>query len=587
MKISRTWLQNYFDTELPPTEVLAEKFTFHAFEVEETTSDMIDLKVLPDRAAYALCHRGIAKELSAILDIPLKKDPLKEELPEFSHTRELVIEADHEYVVRHTGALIKNVTVKESPTWLKQALEAVGQRSINNIVDALNYILLDIGQPSGAFDLNSLTPEEGVYKIRIRRATEGEKIKVLTGEEYTLTHDMFAFTDAVSGELLDIAGIKGGLSSGVTEKTTDIFLSVGNYDGTLIRRASQKLKLFTDASLRYQNRPSPELTTYGMRDLISLIQNIAGGELVGVIDDFPHPMKQKPVSVSRPAIESLLGAPYSHDEVRDAFERFGFSYSENEDVFTVTPPFERNDIAIPEDLIEEVGRLYGYERIKPVPLKSEGEVDQARFRGIEKIKDALVSEGFIEVSTQSFAKKGDIKLANPLDTAKPYLRTSFEENLKEAHAQAKRNAPLYNLNAIKLFEVGTIFTKKGEQMVVGTSSPTDVHTTLADDQSYTPKRYTLKEYEPFSVYPFILRDIAVWTPSGTKKDSVESIIRDNAGEHLMRIDCFDTFEKEERISYAFHLVFQSFEKTLSDEEINPQMEKISQELSAQNGFEVR
>lgn len=586
MKVSRTWLQNYFIDELPSADELADKLTFHAFEIEEHDDDLIDVNVLPDRAAYGLCHRGIAKELSAILNMPLKEDPLRSALPDWQHTDKLVIETDKQYVVRHMGALIKNLKVGPSPNWLQNALESVGQRSINNVVDILNYVLLNIGQPAGAFDLSKIQKDDDVYRIAVRRAKPGESITILTGESYELTEDMFVFTDATGGMLLDVAGIKGGLSSGVTESTTDIFLSVGNYDGTLIRRASQKLKLFTDASQRYQNRPSPELTAYGMRDLLEFLTEIAGGEVVGVVDDYPVPQTKKEVSVTAEHIASLIGISYSKEEIASVFSRLDMPFSQNGSTFTVTSPFERNDITVAEDLIDEVGRIYGYARVEPQFLFADGEVDQAHFRGIEKVKDELVEQGYIEVSTQSFSEKGDIKLANPLDKEKPYLRTNLKDNLANAVKRGKEVAPLLGLTKPKLFEVGSVFTKGGECMDTATSD--DAYTfSIKDDALYEPKRYMLGMYQPFSVYPFLLRDIAVWVPEGTSMETVGTLIREHAGEHLVRLDLFDEFKKDGRISYAFHLVFQSYERTLTDAEIGPVMDKITKVLNGESGFEVR
>lgn len=588
MKVSRTWLQNYFETSLPSTEALAEALTFHACEIDEIVGEVLDVKILPDRAAYALSHRGIAKEISAILNVPLKKDPLNAPLRSFPETKKLAIEADTRYVVRHTGAIIQDITVGPSPQWLKEALESLGQRSINNVVDALNYVLLDIGQPSGAFDLAVLGKKNDTYHIGIRPAKNGEKIKVLTGETHELSEGMYVFSDLVSGELLDIAGIKGGLSSGVTEKTNSIFLSVGNYDGTLVRRTSQKLKLFTDASIRYQNRPSPELTAYGMRDLVALITSLAGGTLLGVVDVYPNAPQKKSVSVTQEVIERILGAPYTHEDIATTFTRLGFEFSQKEGIYTVAVPFERNDLTIPEDLVEEIGRINGYERIPSRYLLQEvDEVDQSRFRGIEKIKDQLVEQGFIEVSTQSFAKNGEIKLTNPLDSAKPYLRTTLDENLSEAATHAKTVAPLFGLNEVKLFEVGSVFTKAEERMIVGTSVPVDDVSEISDDNTYTPRRYVLEQYHQFSPYPFLLRDIAVWTPEKTTEEDVSRLIKKAGGPYLIRCDLFDSFSKEGKISYAFHLVFQSSEKTLSDEEIKPLMEHVIEVLQAKNDFKVR
>ncbi|MES2014245.1 MAG: phenylalanine--tRNA ligase subunit beta [Patescibacteria group bacterium] len=589
MKVSTTWLQRYFEKPLPSIAEIANAFTFHSFEIDGTEGDVLDVKVLPNRAADCLSHRGIAKDLAAILNIPLTYDPLRTALPAFPSTEKLTVEADPAYVLRHTGALVRGVTVGESPAWLKSALASVGQRSINNVVDILNFVLLDIGQPSGAFDVGKLTLKDGIAKIAIRRARSGEKITVLTGEEYALTEDMFAFTDAVGGGLLDIAGIKGGKDSGITESTKDIFISVGTYDGTLIRRASQKLKLFTDASLRYQNRPSPELTAYGMRAILSLIKEIAGGELIGVVDVYPQKASvSAPVQLSLEKLRTVLGAKYSETEVMDVFRRLDLPAVLLDGKVTVTPPFERTDILIEEDLIEEVGRIIGYDRVLPASPTVALPVDQARFRGIERVKDFLVERGFTEISTQSFASKGDVRLANPLDKTKPALRTTLAENLKEALVKAKLYAPVTLPPNVKpkLFEVGTVFSKDGEQVVVETSEKVSNMPVLTPEASYVPKRYMLGSYKPFSLFPFIVRDVALWVPDGTSGDAVSSVIRTSAENLLIRLTQFDIFSKEGRTSYAFRLVFQSDERTLTDDEANGWMASVTAALTAK-GWEVR
>lgn len=602
MKVSTAWLQKYFDAPLPSPKDIADALTFHAFEIEDLEEVSMDVKVLPNRAADCLSHRGVAKEISAILNLPLKSDPLRAPIPEFPKTDTLMVTADPAYTLRHTGALVRGVTVGPSPEWLKSALESVGQRSINNVVDVLNYVLLDIGQPSGAFDLAKIKDDNGVVKVDIRRAKAGEKIKVLTGEEYTLTEEMFTFSDAVGGSLLDIAGIKGGFSSGVTSETKDLFISAGNYDGTLIRKASQKLKLFTDASQRFQNRPSPELTVYGMQAILSLIKQVAGGEVVGVVD-----IRNKPqdtpidVSITLDRINQLLGSGFLKEEVADVFKRLDLSVSISENAFTITPPFERTDLKIPEDLIEEVGRILGYDRVPRVEPTFNTAPDQARYRGIERMKDMLVEEGFVEVSTQSFSKKGDIYLANPLDKTMPALRPSLEIGVQDALARGKQYQSLLLSpgEKLKLFEVGTVFPKAGEYVELrmtervsawgeGAGTVDNLSIAKLEDygKDYTPKKYKLGMYQPFSVYPFIVRDIALWAPEGTDVGPTRSHIMENAGPLLVRCELFDTFSKDGRTSYAFRLVFQADDRTLTDDEVSGWMDLVTKAVTQKN-WEVR
>lgn len=601
MKVSREWLQKYFDDVLPEGQALADAFTFHSFEVEEQEGNLIDLKVLPDRAGYALSHRGVASELAAALDRPMKRDQLREPLPmwEVGHPTLQVEIEDPERCPRYMAALVKGVKVGPSPDWLRGALESVGQRSINNIVDATNYVMLDIGQPLHAFDASKLETQDGAVVIAVRRIKSSGSIQTLDSVKRLLPDGILAVVDGHSNNVLAIAGIKGGKAAEVTFETTDILIESANFDAVHTRRSAQRLKLFTDASLRFQNRPSPELAAYGVREVLKLITEMAGGEVVGVVDEYPNRPEPKTVSVTLGRVNRLLGSSFSREEALDAFRRLALPVEADGDTFTVTPPFERTDLAIPEDLVEEVGRILGYDRIKPVEMPPlEGQPDQARFRGIERMKDELVEQGFIEVSTQSFAQEGDIVLANPLDKTRPALRTSLEGNLADALERAKRYAPLVlppGQNP-KLFEIGTVFPGEGEYLELRMTEPAWEGVPTHDDlsvakleeygKSYEPKRYELGMYEPFSAYPFVLRDIAVWAPEGAGEAVTSALIRENAGELLRRTDLFDTFEKGSRTSYAYQLVFESPERTLTDEEVTAVMECISAAL-AETGYEIR
>lgn len=603
MKIALKWLQQYFEAPLPRVDEIADAYTFHSFEIDEATDTMLDVKVLPNRSADCLSHRGLAKELSAILNIPLAADPLRADLPQLTSTTELTVTIeDSKKCSRYMGALVQGVKVAPSPAWLREALESVGQRSINNIVDATNYVMLNIGQPLHAFDAAKLTKKDGSHSIMVRAARSGEKITTLSGEEFELSPGIQLITDAHTGVPIAIAGVKGGKVAEVTADTTDIIVESASFDGTTTRRAAQALKLFTDASQRFQNRPSPDLAAYGMRDVLALILEIAGGHVVGTIDAYPVRSSSAPVAVSLSRINEILGSGFTREEVRDAFSRLALPFTEENDMFTVTPPFERTDLVISENLVEEVGRIIGYDKLSPTELPAtSSKPDQARFCGIERMKDQLVAEGYIEVSTQSFAAKGDITLANPLDQKKPALRTSLEENLDDALVKARHYAPLVLLPGVKpkLFEVGTVFSQTKEHLELRMTERVKAWGDAAltsDDLSaakleeygkdYVPKRYELGAYKPFSSYPFIARDIALWVPVGTDVAVVETVIRRNAGDLLVRFDQFDTFEKEGRVSYAFRLVFQSMERTLTDEEAHTIMTAIASALT-QTGYEVR
>ena len=625
MRVSVSWLQTFFEKPLPKTDVIVDALTFHVAEVEEIEGDSFEVKVLPDRAAYLLSHRGVAKELSAILNIPLKEDPLRKALEPFSKTDELsvTIEAP-EKCSRYIGALVRGVKVGPSPDWLKTALESVGQRSINNIVDATNYVMLNLGQPLHAFDAKKLSQKDG-WRIVVRSAKKGEHITGLDDVEYQLSPEHLVIADANADAPIGIAGVKGGKASGIDEKTTDIIVESANFDGIAVRKTAQALKLWTDASLRFQNRPSPKLAAYGMQAVLALIGEIAGGSCAGVTDEGTWKDDVSSVSVTLDHINGLLGSSYAAADVNDVFDRLDLGHEEKDEAFVITPPFERKDIVIPEDIIEEVGRIRGYDTIASEMLPKTGISDQKRFSGIERIKDTLVKEGFVEVSTSAFDTKGDILLANPLDTARPYLRADLRGNVTQALTSAEYVAPLLLNGRAKLFEIGEIFPKKGETVsltlgVSGKKAEVALKETIASIEKnlglasgsliskvngnianidleevdleklgdgYTPERIVFGAYVPFSVYPFALRDIAVWVPKGTSEETVGGIIDNAAGALLVRRTCFDVFEKDGNISYAFHLVFQSHERTLSEEELNTLMEAITKSLEGEKGYQVR
>lgn len=624
MKVSRAWLQRYFENPLPDIEVLKDLFTAHAFEVEETDGDVLDLKVLPDRAAYALSHRGIAKELSAILNIPLLKDPLLESIPAFPTTESISVAVDSAYVNRHTAAYVTGVTVGPSPDWLKNLLESVGQRSINNVVDISNLVMLDIGQPNHAFDASKLGRDGGVIKIDIRKAKEGEKITILSGEEYTLTNNTYVIADAVNGVALDIAGIKGGLTSGITEETTDLFISVGNYDASSLRKVSQALRLVTDASQRYQNGPSPELTAFGMRDVLRMITEIAGGTVQGIVDVYPNPQEQKTVDVTVHAVQEILGENFTAKEIHEAFTRLGFPYAEQGGVFTVTSPFERADLVISEDLAEEVGRIIGYDKVTPqdLPPFSKSQPIDAHFYYAEKTRTYLAQAGYSEVYTSVFTKeKGERQVANKVDSDTPYLRKSLAPSVSASLKMNALNRPVLGLTEVKLFELGKVFLKTEERwaLALATSNKKEAKATIermcADfgasiqieekdgiiEIDFTelvsklpvPTAYeplppaSIPRYAPFSRYPFVARDIAIWTPEGTNVETIEAIIWEKASALLNRVDQFDAFTKDGKTSYAFRLVFLSNERTLTDEEVNGHMQSVTDAMNAEAGWQVR
>lgn len=630
MKVSRDWLQTFFDHVLPSSEQLSDALTFHAFEIESVENDVLDVKVTPNRGHDCLSVRGIAKELSAILDVPMKADPLRAH-PDLSPTTSAVQISIDEPVLcrRYIAGYIRGVQVKESPDWLKKALESMGQRSINNVVDATNYVMFHLGQPLHAFDAGRLTERDGVYAIRVRKAHSGERMVALDEKEYTLSDSMLVIADARADAAIGIAGVKGGAPAGITEETSDIIIESANFDGVSVRKTAQTLKLRTDASSRFEQGISSELAAYGMRAAADLIAELAGGELVGFADEYPTPQNKETAQVSLDQIHRVLGISCTAEEVVRVFTRLGLAHEQSGDVFEVHVPFERLDLSLPEDLIEEVGRIIGYDRIPAVhmprlPHKPEINIDFARS---EAIRSFLVSHGFSEVFTSVFTTTGDRVVLNKVDGVKPYLRSNIVGALEDALERNIKNKDLLGLKQVKMFEIGKVWVGgternrvaisverlKGFEDAIGYSrqlveslglNPDDVLPSLGQGKhsieldldkmlsesspiEYQTFSFTdLERYQTFSKYPFIVRDIALWVPESTSAETVLSIIRDSAGDLLIRSSLFDEFKKDGRVSYAFRLVFQSFDKTLTDSEVNERMDSVNTAVRAQ-GWEVR
>src|SRR3989344_451964 len=324
MRISREWLQTYFDKELPKAEALAEALTFHAFEIESVENNILDVKVTPNRGHDCLSHRGIAKELSAILDIPLKRDPLRGAM-ELKPTADSVMVSieNPELCPRYIAGYVRGITVGPSPEWLKKRLEAIGQKSINNVVDATNYVMFDLGQPLHAFDAGELKNKDSRFKIEVRAAKKGENMVTLDDKEYKLEPNNLVIADANAGAAIGIAGVKGGKPSGVSEETTNIILESANFDGVSVRKTAQALKLRTDASERFQQVISPELAAFGIRAAVDLIIELAGGERVGFVDEYPSPLPSAEITVYSQKVNDVLGRSLAESDMADVCPRLG------------------------------------------------------------------------------------------------------------------------------------------------------------------------------------------------------------------------------------------------------------------------
>lgn len=647
MLFSYNWLKEYI-SDIPSITELEQAIIFHAFEVESASSFgedfLLDIKVLPDRAHDCLSHLGIAREIGAIFDLPLKIKDLKNDFA-LGKAQNLNIKIEASSACRrYVGLRVGGIKIEESPSWLKDKLEAIGQRPISNIVDATNYVMFDLGQPMHAFDADKV-----VGDISVRFAKKGEKIVTLDKKEFSLDESILVIADDQGP--LALAGIKGGERAEVDTQTKKLILESANFDPVLIRRTSAKLGLRTDASKRFENNLSPETALPSMLKLADLLQNLVGGDYAGIVDVYPHPETKKIIFLNFSWVNERLGIAVSPTEIKNILLRLGLTINkETGDGLELVIPYWRVDLEEDINVIEEIGRIYGYEKIKPKligiedgPLKaSQGpslmtiSFAEKSFALKNKIRELLVKSGFAEVMGYALASSGEVELANPLASDKAWLRSNLTDWLKEK-INFNLNNVLFDDEAVRIFEIGKVFKNDfAEQthLVIGIgyrkkiknqSAKIELEEVLENlkkelgevsfgasivgDETVALVELNFDElfkkvgdfesanlvdylspafnYSPISAYPRIVRDLAVWVPVGTQTAEVAVLIKKVLSELCVWGPVlFDEFIKEEKKSLAFRLVFQSYERTLSDEEANQEMTKIIDVLE-NKGYEVR
>lgn len=641
MKVSYKILQTYFTKKLPEPEEIADLLTFHSFEIEsieqKNNDTVFDVKVLPDRAHYALSHRGVARELSFILDEHMDGRDIS--LPKIieAPSKVLELEIGDERCLRDSVIIIENIKNGQSPEWLVSALETLGERSISLIVDVTNYVMIDMGQPLHAFDLDKLAKKDGKVKIALKKAKQGQTINLLGGKSVTLDSDTLVFVDANNkDELLDIAGIKGGKFAEIDMATKNIVMFGANFDASYIRKTSTRIGVKSDASKRSENGVPVELTVDGLMRATDIVLNESSkAKIEGVVDYNPTKFQEVKVICLVSEINSLFGISLSEKDFEKMITRLHMTFSKKGEEFEIAVPYYRKDIKSVEDVAEEIGRIYGYDKVTPVLPKKPACVTPINKIAYwcEKIKDLLIEESFSEVFTYSLSSHGEVEIQNPLAADKGFMRENLREGIEKSLAQNARNAPLLGLSEIKIFEIGNVFGKgmsenlslcighsvsgsleklvktiqekigvgvEMQGLIESTESGAIVEFNLSSliEKLPEPKSWDVRTefspvtYKQFSQYPFALRDIAVFVPDGISEKAVLEIILKEAGALLVKHSLFDVFNKKftdgtSKTSYAFRLVFQSFERTLNDEEINAIMKKITDALNSQPNWQVR
>ncbi len=469
------WLKDFIEIK-ESTKEISDMLTMIGLEVEgEETSDgdaVFEVNITPNRPD-CLSVIGIARELRAATGRTLKL-PDYDITDEFEEDFQVII--DSPFCNRYTGRIIKGIRTGESPDWIKKRLELSGIRPVNNIVDITNYVLMELGHPLHAFDLDKLSGKT----IRVNPAGKTLRFKTLDNTERTIPEEGLLIRDAERP--VAIAGIMGGLETEVSEKTTNILLESAYFEPASIRRTSRLLGLKTESSYRFERGTDIEGLSVALDRAAYLIKKLCGGVVSKKIDLYPVKPEKEKIRLRYNRITRILGIDVPQQDVLNILDLLGFSInSTSESEIMLTVPSYRIDIQDETDLIEEIGRHYGYEKIPeqiplaPVgPLSPDSLVKRTEQKsGINKTKELVRTSGFNEAINFSFMnprmldtlnisetdeRRKTVTLINPLRKENPSMRTfllpSLVENLIHNMNQGIRD--------IKLFEVSRVFINEGK-----------------------------------------------------------------------------------------------------------------------------
>ena len=421
-----------------------------------------------------LSHLGIARELAALTRQPLALPviehaggsvPAPVKGQDSAHADSLSVRvAEAGLVRRFMGVVIRGVKVGPSPAWLVRRLESVGARSINNVVDASNYVLHELGQPTHAFDLSKL---DGSSLI-VRRAKARERIVTLDGTERALREEMIVIADAERPQA--IAGVMGGRDSEVTDATTDIFLEVANFDPGRVRTARRVLGLSTDASYRFERGVDVEIGPKALERVTQIITLLAGGSVAGAPVDLTgpsaKPARRESIVVRPTRVSALLGTPVGAGEIETLLRGVGFDIQLADEHLRVTPPSWRQDVSLEVDLIEEVARLRGYDSfpLELRPFRPGTVPDDPAYVTSKRVREALVGTGMLELRPMPFVAGGSgfARVMNPLAENEAYLRRDVLDTLAR---RAEYNLARMQGN-LRIFEIGSAFDPGGGRLPV-------------------------------------------------------------------------------------------------------------------------
>jgi len=435
---------------------------------------VLDLDVTPNRPD-CLCVSGIAREIAALTGQEFHEPDLSYEESGSPIDRHIAVEIiDADLCPRYCASLITGVKIGQSPQWMQQRLLACGMRPISNVVDVTNYVMLELGQPLHAFDYELIRGR----KIIVRRAVEAEMIVSLDGVERKLSGNMLVIAD--TERAVAIAGVMGSANSEVTEGTTSILLEAANFNPASIHYTGHHLSLPSEACMRFERGIRPELTMPALRRATQLIMQVGGGQAArGVADAYPGKQKAEPILISTERTRELLGVEFTADQITGTLTSLGFECQPgaSKTEIKATAPYWRSDISLEVDLIEEVARIIGYDKIPTTMLsQSIPPHGPALMLNLErKIRDSLVGFGFQEAITYSLTslemlrklkpQTGKVapmpaRVANPMTAEQEYLRPTLRANLLAVLVSNRRHEE----SGIRLFELGKIYLSRMNEL---------------------------------------------------------------------------------------------------------------------------
>ena len=630
--------------------------------------EVIDFELTANRGDL-LSILGMAYEIGAIYDKPVKNIDLTYNASNEDINNNFKIDIKTNNCSVFLAKRVENVTIKDSPQFIKSRLIASGIRPINNVVDISNYVMLELGQPLHFYDADTLKG-----KIEVRMANQGEKLTTLDNIERTLSSDDIVISD---GERpIGLAGVMGGLDTEITNETKNIVIESAIFDAIKVRYTSKKI-LRSEASTRFEKGLDSNRTYMAIDRACNLLEKYADAKIVGGIVKFDETQKEdKKIDITFSKITNILGLQIPKEKILDSFRRLGFTYEVKEDVVTVSVPRRRIDISILEDLIEEVGRIYGVDNIvgklPVIPVKP-GNFDKTT----REIRNKMIALGLNE--TLSYVLVNDkeakqfmvddkiekIKLLDPLTEERNTLRCSIIPSLYKIYEYNY----MHNVKDVSIFEIGKTFEKIGENyqetnkvaalitgdFYLGVNNskkadfyvmkgiaeelldflgyngrysfvepkviPKELHPAQSADISVNndivgtigkvhpiktkenvyvleinldkllDKKVGKMKYKEISKFPSIKKDIAMVVEKDITSSKIENIIKKSCGSMLTNIEVFDVYTGsnigENKKSIAFSLTFTAKDKTLTDEEITPILERVITDLEKNLGAELR